>query len=308
MTGPVVTAHRRQAADRTAAQTAAGSYTLLADAHDRFCSVKPVGWVRSRVGDERHWTQTPLPPPSQAHSLGASQAQVQSPSQAHPALLALREEQARAAERAQLTRAASLESRTSSSVYGSHTLQRPSDPSVVADPSRVNSVGAEQILSQQTRLWGSLQATSRRLGFGVSHAPAGSALSHAEKAHDQRNYMSVATMSYGARAKDAPPPVIAVPESMNRTSCNFPLSPAVNQMSAPRPAPSAAAVAAANASSQQLSADASPAATLRSPSRSVPSASASSSYDLSDTSTAHALGYGKRHQFHRHYLSSTPIA
>ena len=305
MTGPVVAAHRRQPAERTAAQAAAGSYTLLADAHDRFCSVKPVGWVRSRVGDERHWTQTPLPPPSQPHSLAASQTQTTS--QAHPALLALREEQERAAERAQLTRAASLESRTTSSVYGAHTLQRPSDPSVVADPSRINSVGAEQILSQQTRLWGSLQATSRRLGFGVSHAPAGSALSQVEKEHDRRSFMSVATMSYGARAKDAPPPVIAVPESMNRTSCNFPLSPAVNQFAAPRPGVSAAAMAAASARSQQ-SADASPAATLRSPSRSVPSASAYSSYDLSDTSTAHALGYGKRHTFHRHYVTSTPIA
>ena len=319
ITAPVLPANRMQPAERTAALEQAGGRTLVADARG-FGHVKSVAWVRSRAGDELDWARddnkdrphaiTRAGPPSR-YAPSAADALVLAAAAAsarpHPALLEFQQEQAQANERAQVAKNANVESRTSSSAYGAHYQQQ-----LNGGGGGVNSIGVEQVLSQQARLWGSLDATSKRMGFGVSHAPAGSPLRALEDAQDQKRYKSVAASSFSPEGKDRRPD-IRVPDSMNRTSCNFPLAP-VNQYSAAmqpsstrNPRAATAAAAAPSPSATAAAASAASSSSSSSPQSPLSSASAAmQAYEHSDTSTAHSLGYGSRHLFHRHYLSSAP--
>jgi hypothetical protein len=314
---------------------------MIAEGRGRLSHVKAVGWIRNRAGDDNHWTtrqqQTVTSPSSASFAPAAASAsasaasssrasalledqQRSAPPTAHPALVAFQQEQARAEAKAQAVRAANIEGRTSSSVYGAHTYARPLSEGGVGD-AKINEIGAEQILQQQSRLWGSLDATSKRLGFGISNAPRGSDLSALEAEQDRRRFLSVNAVSYTRTGKEKAP-VIAVPDSMNRTTPLFPLHP-VNAYAADRAKPKPTGVAAADLAAAAAAAAAGNGNTngeeqkeqsqQRGASRSgggatSPSAAARAAAvaDMDGSSTAHALGYGSRHSFFRHYLSSAP--
>lgn len=337
LAAPQLPEDRRQPAERAAAHAAEGANTMVNDAQGRFCHVKAVAWVRPRAGDVNHWTTKAIPPPPgraqaprNALPAAAVSAASTAPTKPHPALVEFQAEAARNEERRQISKAANVEGRTSSSSYGSYYHQR-SESAIEAEAAAlVNNVGAEQIASQQTRLWGTLDATAKRLGFSVSHAAKGSELAAIEAAQDAARFRTVAQVSFSSEGKDRIPEIL-VPDSMNRTSCGFPLSP-VNQYSSAMQSSTlrrprkmggkvalelskevqALATGAASASSSHPSSAAAPAspASKASPAKltrpPVVSASAASSFGRAETSTAHATGYGSKHQFFHHYLSSAP--
>jgi len=310
LAGPQLSEERRQPAARTAALHAAGAQTLLAEGRTRLTHVKEVGWVRSRAGDEQHWINQPslnqsVVASSAAAAAASSSPSTRSPVRPHPALAAFQAEQARADAKAQAAREGLFEGRTSSSIYGAHTYARPlSEGGVGSGSAKINEVGAEQIQQQQSRLWGTLDVTSKRLGFGISNAPVGSALSALEAEQDRRRFLSVNAVSYARTGKERAP-VISVPESMNRTTPSFPLQP-VNRYSADRAKPKPVGVQAvdqaaweeAEKSRQQQGSGAGEHKERHG------SAAAAAQQDMD--STAHSLGYGRRHQFHRHYVCSAP--
>ena len=292
---------RRQPRDRVASQREAGSHTLLSDKKGAFVYVKPVAWVRNRAGDENHWAKKDYIKP-----IDSTSAALVPP---HPSLIEFQREQAKVAQRQQASKAASVESPTTNSTYGAHTLTQD------VSSSSVNSIGSEQILEQQSKLWAPLDATSKRLGFGISQATPNSPFYAIEKEQDRRRFMSVASQSY--RNPTAQRLVIARPDSMNRTTCLFPIQP-VNKYAAPvltgrhesiRATTLQAAqraqeeAAAAQAASKQTSPVATPTHMNNTLSQLSPRSLQARANQIS---TAHSLGYGRRHSFHRHYLTSVP--
>lgn len=266
-----------------------GSHTLLSDRLGRFTHVKPVAWPRSRAGDDQYWAKKDYDTPMTVNDPSSRPTP-------HPSLIEFQKEQSRILQRQAASKAAAVESPTTSSIYGQHTL--------TSTHSNVNDIGAEQILEQQEKLWAPLSATSKRLGFGISQAKEGSEFREIERAQDRKRFMSVAALSYSNPTANRVE--IAKPESMNRTTSLFPLQP-VNQFAAP-----------VLASRQQPIIVTSPKKTNAGEDNNATSPSSSIPYEQTldgqrtlaaagnDISTAHSLGYGKRHTFFRHYLTSVP--
>jgi hypothetical protein len=263
--------------------------------------VKPVAWVRNRAGDDRHWSKddsiraTPVP-------------KAALPAKNNPALIEFQQEQAKIAERERIPKMAALpDHATTSGVYGAHTNYTGASTSV-------NAIGAEQIREQQAKLWPSIALTQQRLGFGVSNAAEGSPLREIERQQDRSRMRSVAQVSYTNPVAEHIP--VVVPESLNRTSSSFPLSP-VNKYSsamvpssfrAPKEVKAQREAEAARAASAEGAASASSQdATQKLPAAKLTATQQQLAACGSSISTAHSLGYGKRHTFARHYLTSTPF-
>jgi hypothetical protein len=282
VTGPRIPPERRQEAARTARLSEQGGITLLADKHSSYTSVKPVAWVRPRSGDELHWSKQPeanqvTSPPSVSRMMPAS---ARAP---HPALFSFQEEQAREAELHQAKHAASIEGRTSSSVYGAHTHARPASAAVSGSSQLdVNSVGALMTAEQRTRSWGTLESTSKRLGFVPNRAAEGTPGRDDERAAERLRLRSVHAVSYPKRGPN-PPVVLNVPESLNRSSALFPVHPLHANISEIDMTPS-----------------------VMPPAQPAIAEAVQRPLDTGNDhlGTAQGLGFGSRHPFHAHYVSA----
>lgn len=303
-------ADRAQPADRTARLREVGEHTLLSDRQGRFLHVKPVAWARSRAGDDMHW----------ANSVLAASARPAADCKPHPCLAQFAALQAEVDAVRAAGRKSMADTPTSNSVYGSH--------SYAAVDSAVNKVGAQQVAEQSGKLWGSLQDTSKRLGLAVGATEGDEQLARMERQAERRRFTSTYGCSYGPRPEGARVE-IAQPDSMNRTSCLFPLSP-VNKHSAQRRSPTrlrptlgdqedskggsqTGAISSASfpPSSTSTSRPASASPHSAASASASPSLSSSHRSNLAgggdgDCSTAHSLGYGRRHRFYKHYLTSLP--
>jgi len=321
VTGPEYPPQYKQPADRSAIQRAAGASSLISDRLGHYSAVKPVSWPRPRAtGEERHWFNTQEQrelealrrsqevEQAQTHdgnspsSSGSIPAGLLKPCKQHPELLAFQGALQRAAEAEQSGKPSKpVESATTYSSYGAHTIY-------AASPTRggssVNTVGGDQVKSQQGRLWGTLDDTSKRLGFtvGAAHQP-GSAVYEADRELEGRRLTTTHQASYCARSS-APVEILSV-DSMNRTSSAFPLSP-VNQfhtsmVSSTFRDPHAAAKARqeqmeeARRKDEELTTQLKQQQQEQQYQRPAP-----------DKTTAGAMGYGRKHPFFRHYISSVP--